>query len=527
VRTRFGLREKLILITAGIVLLAISINGYLNLKDVIRVYKESVIERVFAQSRELEVLIEEVTELGLDLGELKGLNEECRKWVEAVPYATYCFIMGNDGRVYYHNLPEKVGSIHTDAITQKALEAEEKIVQYFRLDSEERVYDFSVPIGEPNGKQLGLIRIGILSQIIDKEVSRLRNRAFGLGIFFILVAGTSVFFLTKFGILKPIRCLMDGIAKFGRGKLDSRIELKTGDEIEELANSFNHMAEDLQKTTVSRDILAREVTERKRAEKKLKDYSEHLTEMVEERTRELKDAQEDLIRNGKLSVLGQLAGGVGHELRNPLGVIKNAAYFLNMALEKPDPEVKETLEILEKEVATSERIIHSLLGFARPRSPTRRKMNLNLIVREALSRSVIPENVEVISRLDEALPVIIADPDQLGQVFANIILNAIQAMPEGGRLIVKSEIPGPGWEAVSFADTGAGILEENLGKLFEPLFTTKAKGIGLGLAVIKTLVEGHGGTIEVQSEVGKGSIFTVRLPIGGEQVPRKAEEEEE
>jgi PAS domain S-box-containing protein len=234
---------------------------------------------------------------------------------------------------------------------------------------------------------------------------------------------------------------------------------------------------------------------------------------------ERKEMQERLVRSEKLAILGQLASGVGHELRNPLGALKNAAYFLNMVIEEPEPEVKETLEILEKEVETSERIISSLLDFARAKALTRRRVDINDIVQEALSRATVPEKVEVVSQLDETLPAILADPDQLGQVFGNIILNGIQAMPEGGRLVVKtSEVsekpPRSEWVAVSFADTGVGIPKENLGKLFEPLFTTKAKGIGLGLAVTRTLVEGHGGTIEVQSEVGKGSTFTVRLPIG-------------
>lgn len=227
---------------------------------------------------------------------------------------------------------------------------------------------------------------------------------------------------------------------------------------------------------------------------------------------ERKEIEERLRRSEKLAVLGQLAGGVGHELRNPLGTIKNAAYFLNMTLEKPEPEVKETLELLNKEVATSERIISSLLDFARPKPPTRRKVDINDIIQWALSRNTVPENVKVVRQLDEALPVILADPDQLSQVFGNIILNAIQAMPEGGRLVVKSEAPSPEWVAVSVTDTGVGIPGKNLGKLFEPLFTTKAKGIGLGLAVTKTLVEGHGGTIEIQSELGKGSTVTVKLP---------------
>jgi signal transduction histidine kinase len=138
----------------------------------------------------------------------------------------------------------------------------------------------------------------------------------------------------------------------------------------------------------------------------------------------------------------------------------------------------------------------------------------------------VPENVEVVSQLDETLPIILADPDQLGQVFENIILNAIQAMPEGGQLVVKTsevseKLPKSEWVAISFADTGMGISQENLNKLFEPLFTTKAKGVGLGLAVVKSLVDGHGGTIEIQSKVGKGSTFTVRLPTKEAQAQQR------
>jgi signal transduction histidine kinase len=171
-------------------------------------------------------------------------------------------------------------------------------------------------------------------------------------------------------------------------------------------------------------------------------------------------------------------------------------------------------------VKTSEKIISSLLDFARTKPPTQRKVDINEVVQEALSRTVVPENVEVVSQLDEGVPIIQADPDQLGHIFGNIILNGIQAMSEGGRLVVRSEVSSSEWVAVSIADTGVGIPEENLGKLFEPLFTTKAKGVGLGLAVTKTLVEGHGGIIEVKSEEGVGSTFTVRLPMSGSQVIR-------
>ncbi|MFQ5950576.1 MAG: sensor histidine kinase [Candidatus Geothermarchaeales archaeon] len=232
-------------------------------------------------------------------------------------------------------------------------------------------------------------------------------------------------------------------------------------------------------------------------------------------TEELRDSQEQLIRKERLAVLGELAGGVSHELRNPLGAIKNAAYFLTMAVEEPEPEVKETLEILDREVNTAERIISDILDFARVRPPTLRRVDVNEIVQESISNVAVPETVGVVTQLDDAVPKVLADADQLGQVFGNIILNAIQAMPRGGQLTARTETPSPEWVVVSLADTGVGISDENLLKLFQPLFTTKAKGIGLGLATSKTLMEGHGGTIEVRSEAGKGSTFTVRIPITG------------
>ena len=220
------------------------------------------------------------------------------------------------------------------------------------------------------------------------------------------------------------------------------------------------------------------------------------------------------IRQERLIMLGQLAGGVGHELRNPLGAIKNAAYFLKMALENPELEIKETLDVLEKEVHNSELIINSLLGFARPKPPLFRKIEINDIIDDMLSNIEIPNNIRVVKEPDENLPTILGDPDQIIPVFRNIILNAIQAMVKGGNLVIKTTTPSIGGVSISITDSGVGIDKENMNKLFEPLFTTKAKGIGLGLAISKILVENHGGIIKAQSEVGKGSTFTIELPIG-------------
>lgn len=271
------------------------------------------------------------------------------------------------------------------------------------------------------------------------------------------------------------------------------------------------------------DIAQRELAERKQAQNALREYSQRLEEMVKERTQALEKTQEKLMRREKLAVLGQLAGGLAHELRNPLGAIKNAAYYLNLALETTDETDKEMLGIIIKEIDTSERIIHSLLDFARTRAPELHPANVNEIIQDALSRVQIPNDpkIKTILNLDMKTPPIMADSEQLVQVFSNLLLNAVQAMPEGGQLEVTTKYDVFNGEqattrpiTITIADTGVGIPKENLYKIFDPLYSTKTRGIGLGLALVKTLLDGHDGTIEVKSNgiPGQGTSFTIKLP---------------
>ncbi|QTA86641.1 ABC transporter substrate-binding protein [Desulfonema magnum] len=261
-------------------------------------------------------------------------------------------------------------------------------------------------------------------------------------------------------------------------------------------------------------VLESEIEKRKQAETEIKIYSERLEEMVEDRTKELREAQDQLVYQEKLVTLGQLAGNIAHELRNPLAAIKNAIYFLNMVIKERKEEVNSSLEIMEREVAVSDKIISTILSFARLKEPVLHHTDINEVIRKSLSCANMPGNINIVKHLSESPPGVITmtDADQIEQIFGNLICNAIQAMPRGGELIISSECSGTE-RVVSFKDTGEGVPEENLEKIFEPLFSSRAKGIGLGLAFAKILAEGHGGTIEVQSNLGKGSTFTVRLPF--------------
>jgi len=252
-------------------------------------------------------------------------------------------------------------------------------------------------------------------------------------------------------------------------------------------------------------------------EQSLRTYYEQLEDMVEKRTRDLEQVQEKLIRSERLAAVGELASGVGHELRNPLNVIRNCAYLLQMNLEEQDKEAKQTLTVLDKQIDIANRIVTDLLDFTRIKPPSITEINLNSLVKESLTWVVVPEGVNVLSSLNGKAPQAAVDSEQIGRAFANIISNAAQAMNGKGELRIKTGVKdGNAW--VTFEDNGCGISEDNLSKIFEPLFTTKPKGIGLGLAITKRLVEQNHGSIEVITEEARGTTFTIRLPLAERKV---------
>ncbi len=268
-------------------------------------------------------------------------------------------------------------------------------------------------------------------------------------------------------------------------------------------------------TELQREVLVRTATERalRETEEAVRHLNEQLEAKVEERTRQLLAAQEELVRKEKLAVLGQVAGSVGHELRNPLGVMNNAIYFLKTALSNADPATREYLDIIGYEIMSAEGIVSELLDSVRTRPPQPENADTAYLVRQTVQHCTVPENVTLRVDIPDGLPPIVVDPQQIQRVFRNLISNGIEAIVDNGSLEVSAiGDAATGTVRVSIRDTGSGIAPEQMVNLFQPLYTTKTRGIGLGLVVCKNLVEVNGGRIEVQSRVGEGTVFSVTLP---------------
>jgi len=355
------------------------------------------------------------------------------------------------------------------------------------------------PIKNIEDKIIGILYVGTL----EKPYIDIANRVM---LTFALLASLCVVFLliilyfSTTSIIKPLQRLVLATQAIARGDLDHRVEIHSSDELGVLAASFNQMTEKL-----------------KAANTELLEWGKTLEKKVQERTRELMEMQAHLIQSEKLASLGKLAAGIAHEINNPLGGILIYSHLLLEDAKKDSPQA-ENLRKIVKETTRCKDIVKGLLEFARPKEPEMAPANINDIIDKALGifeRQALFQNIRIEKNYAE-LPRIVVDAGQLQQVFANIIVNAAEAMEGNGVLAIRTSLDAKNdCLRIDFADTGHGIREEDLPRLFEPFFTTKevGKGTGLGLAISYSIVQKHQGSIEVQSELGKGSVFTVVLPL--------------
>jgi signal transduction histidine kinase len=333
------------------------------------------------------------------------------------------------------------------------------------------------------------------------RVNQRLTRLMIASMFFILVVAIGAAYAVAGRLLKPIRELVMGTGHVMKGNLAYRVPIVEQDEIGDLAQSFNAMAQEIQ------------------------EHREHLEKTMQAKTAELKRAQDSLLRSEKLASIGLLASGVAHELNNPLtSILMN----VNLLMEEVDDQLDLYGELrrISDDTVRCKRIIDDLRDFSRRHELEIHLCDLNEIVRKAVGLILHQAKHSVITMEEPhygQLPLISCDPGRLQQVLMNVFVNAIQAMPKGGRLVVRTGLREK-FAEITIEDTGMGISSEARGKIFDPFFTTKPDGTGLGLSIVYRIMEEHGGKVEIESltreeigAVGKTSGTTVRLllPIVG------------
>jgi two-component system NtrC family sensor kinase len=358
----------------------------------------------------------------------------------------------------------------------------------------------------PDQTVLGVLDVRMSLKEVDAATTRVRRQfityTFGITLITAFASALFLFFLVH----RPVQKLMEGTRQFGSGNLDYRLLRESQDELGALAGSLNQMAESLQQ-----------------AQKENQEWSETLEQRVEQKTVELKEIQDQLVQIEKMASLGKLSATIAHELNNPLAGILNYAKLIGKRLKKdpnpsePSRQALEELELIVREVQRCGNIVKNLLLFSRKQ-----------IGESGLAdvRSIVERSIQIIQHHLHISTVtfqsdyrtsdigLMCDENEIQQALIALMINAVEAMPGGGNLKLTTRCNADGSLQIILADSGVGIAPEDLPNIFEPFFTTKTggQGIGLGLSVAYGIVERHGGTLSVESELGKGSVFTLTFP---------------
>jgi two-component system, NtrC family, sensor kinase len=354
-------------------------------------------------------------------------------------------------------------------------------------------------------KTLGVLDTNISLASTDQSVSESRWQVLLYTIVAILgVALLSAAFVRRM-IGGPLRALTVGTHRLGSGDLGYQIHLESSGELQELANSFNTMSCQLEE-----------------AHEEINAWTRTLEERVEQKTRELSGAQEEMLRVERMASIGKLAAVVAHEINNPLAGILTYAKLLKKRMSReaePNAETISMLDLIESESRRCGEIVKNLMTFARPTSMNLEPSDLNAVIDRCVrlvQHQLKLKNIELHLNVNQELPHVRCDPGQIEQVILALMMNAIDAMPNGGNLTVTSrKAANSGNVQIEVRDDGVGMPRDVLAKMFEPFFTTKehGRGLGLGLAISRNIVDRHGGRIEVASERGHGTTFTITLPL--------------
>ncbi|MGQ9647757.1 MAG: ATP-binding protein [Thermodesulfobacteriota bacterium] len=490
------LGTKLTLYLSVIIILVLSGYGYFHILSRRDLFIRKMKIEVQSTARTLKVSLEKIS-LPKEMEYVQDLIDAVEEYEKTL------------GVIVYHqgkNLILRSRSVEGDIgphleLIKKSVEADLP-QEAFRLFGKVPVFSYAFPLKDRAGKSMGGVTILQYTSFMEEDIRKAKRDIF---IMMLLVIGGTValvLFATRRWVTMPISQLMRGIKEMAKGDLDTRIDLGRGDELSELGKAFNQMAGDLKK---AQEQLIRE------GEVKL-------------------ELERNLRQSEKLATIGQLASGLAHEIGTPLNIISGRAELMKRRLEDKQG-LEKNLDVILNQTERITKIIQQLLGFVRKKKPEQRPLHLSPLVEttlDFLDPQIQRQKIRLVKELKDQLPPVTGDPDQLQQVFLNLILNAIQSMPQGGDLrlvatrrsiskegLEESERP---YVEIRVEDTGIGMEREVVENIFSPFFTTKEKekGTGLGLTVSQGIIQDHEGWVEVESEVGKGSVFKVYLPAAGE-----------
>jgi len=349
-----------------------------------------------------------------------------------------------------------------------------------------------------------------IEDTIDAVISSIWIGLIGTAAYVLIFGG-----MVARSITGPILRLSSAVKNVAAGNLSTRVQLDSKDEIGELASSFNQMVSDLQTN----------ITRREQAEGELKSLNSDLEHRVEERTIKLNQAQNDLVRQERLAVLGRLSATVSHELRNPLGTIRTSMITITDNTGDMDLGIEGAVGRIERNINRCDAIISELLDYARDTRPNLELTDLGTWLNETLDEQNIPPDISLVRNLTCDI-VANVDPEWMRRVIINTLDNAVHAVSdhtdgETKTITVTTRNTGSRVE-ILVSDSGPGIPDDELGKIFEPLYSTKSYGVGLGLPVVKKIIEEHGGGVNIASTVGQGAQVTLWLPLP-EKTPEQGE----
>ena len=360
------------------------------------------------------------------------------------------------------------------------------------------------PIKNIKDEVIGILYVGML----ESKYNDMKRESFWI-FFGVIITGIilslAVSYILAHFIVKPIQKLEHGVEALAKGDFDYKVNVSSKDEIGSLEESFNKVREELKQTY-----------------NKLQGKIEAADEDLKKAYKELREKQELLVQKERLASMGQLSAGVAHEINNPIGTIVLFSHTLRKEFPKGDRR-REDLEVIVSEAMRCKDIVRDLLNFARQSRVTKESTDLKKLIKEVFS-IIKPEaevkNIKMDTQFDESVPIVMIDRIQISQVLVNIIKNSIDAISGEGEVKVNITLNKSGEDVeIKVSDNGCGIKHENLSKLFTPFFTTKdmGKGTGLGLAIAYGVIKMHSGNISVESEPGKGTTFTISLPISEEE----------